>query len=37
VTSWWYLIVFGAVLALWAFVRWIRSTRHEIDELPPGH
>jgi hypothetical protein len=26
--------VAGAVLTLWCLVRWVKDTRHEIDELP---
>jgi hypothetical protein len=26
--------VAGGVLTLWCIVRWIKDTRHEIDELP---
>ncbi|HXD55954.1 MAG TPA: hypothetical protein VN618_14455 [Solirubrobacteraceae bacterium] len=26
--------IIGVVLTLWCLVRWIKDTRHEIDELP---
>ena len=26
--------IVGVVLTLWCLVRWIKDTRHEIDELP---
>jgi hypothetical protein len=28
------LTVIGGILTLWCVVRWIKDTRHEIDELP---
>jgi hypothetical protein len=30
------LVVAGVALAIPVLVRWIRETRHEIEELPPG-
>ena len=26
--------IIGGVLTIWCLVRWIKDTRHEIDELP---
>jgi predicted ABC-type sugar transport system permease subunit len=37
VTTFWWLIPIGGVIALACLVRWIRDTRHEIDRLPPEH
>ena len=37
VTTWIGFIVVGAVIFLWTLVRWIRDTRHDIDELPEHH
>jgi hypothetical protein len=31
------VVAFGAILSLWVIVRWIRDTRHDIDELPLDH
>jgi hypothetical protein len=28
------MTVVGGILTLWCAVRWIKDTRHEIDELP---
>ncbi len=28
------LTVIGGVLTIWCIVRWIKDTRHEVDELP---
>ena len=30
-------VIAGVILSLWVIVAWIRSTRHEIDELPLDH
>ncbi len=27
-------IVIGVLLSLWVLLRWLRDTRHDIDELP---
>ena len=37
VTTFWWLIVIGGVIALACIVRWIGEVRHEIDRLPPEH
>jgi hypothetical protein len=37
VTTFWPLIPFGAIVALWCIVRWIRDTRRDIAELPLEH
>jgi hypothetical protein len=34
VTTFIELTVIGAILTLWCVVRWVKDTRHEIDELP---
>jgi hypothetical protein len=34
ITTFTVLIVVGAILTLCCAVRWIKDTRHEIDELP---
>ncbi len=33
----WVMVVIGAVIALFALVRWIRQVREEMAELPLGH
>lgn len=33
-TTFWYLSIFGGVLLIACLVRWIKDTRHEVDELP---
>jgi hypothetical protein len=35
VTTFWWLIVIGGVIALPALVHWIRDARREMDRLPP--
>lgn len=30
------LLIPGVILSLWVIVRWVRDTRHDIDELPLG-
>jgi predicted ABC-type sugar transport system permease subunit len=37
VTTFWWLIVIGGVIALACAVRWIREVRHAVDRLPPEH
>jgi len=39
VTIFFPFVIAGVVLSLWVIVSWIRSTRHDIDELPlePHH
>ena len=37
VTTWIGFIVIGTVIFLWTLVRWIRDTRHDIEELPEHH
>ncbi len=37
VTIWMGFLVIGTLISVWTLVRWIRDTRHDIDELPPGH
>jgi chromate transport protein ChrA len=37
VTTTWFLSIAGGILALWCIVRWVRETRRDISELPPGH
>jgi len=37
VTTFPIISVVGTLIFLWTLVRWIRDTRHDIDELPPGH
>jgi hypothetical protein len=34
-TTWIGFIIAGALITLWATVRWIRDTRHDVGELPP--
>jgi len=34
VTTFIELTIIGGVLTIWCLVRWIKDTRHEIDELP---
>ena len=34
--SWWFSI-FGVVLFVVTTVKWVRGTRHDIDELPEEH
>lgn len=36
VTVNWLLTIAGGIVAIVVIVLWIRDTRHEIDELPPG-
>ena len=36
VTANWGLTIAGAIIAIPVIVRWVRSTRADIDELPPG-
>jgi len=31
------LTVVGTLIFLWTLVRWIRDSRHDIDQLPPEH
>ena len=33
----WLMVAVGVGIFLVSTVRWIRETRREIDELPPGH
>ena len=33
----WVIVALGAVIAVWALVRWIRLTREEMAELPLEH
>ncbi len=33
-TTFWELSIIGGVLLIVCLVRWIKDTRHEIDELP---
>ena len=33
-TTFWELSIIGGVLLIACLVRWIKDTRHEIDELP---
>ena len=33
----WLMVAVGVAIFLVSTVRWIRETRREIDELPPGH
>jgi hypothetical protein len=33
-TTFWELSVIGGVLTIVCLVRWIKDTRHEVDELP---
>lgn len=33
----WLMVGLGVGIFLVSTVRWIRETRREIDELPPGH
>ncbi len=37
VTTFPIISVVGTLIFLWTLVRWIRDTRHDIDELPPEH
>ncbi len=37
VTYSWFVVAIGLVITLLAVVRWISSTRREIDELPLDH
>ena len=37
VTTWIGFTVVGTLIFMWTLVRWIRDTRHDIDELPPEH
>jgi len=37
VTTFPIISVVGTLIVLWTLVRWIRDTRHDIDELPPEH
>jgi len=37
VTTWIGFIVVGTVIFLWTLVRWIRDSRHDLDELPEHH
>jgi len=37
VTTFLIISVVGTLIFLWTLVRWIRDTRHDIDELPPEH
>jgi hypothetical protein len=37
VTTFWWLIVIGGVIALPSLVRWIREARRQMDRLPPEH
>jgi hypothetical protein len=34
VTTFWELSVIGGVITIACIVRWIKDTRHEVDELP---
>ncbi len=34
VTTYIELVVIGGLITLFAVIRWIKDTRHEIDELP---
>jgi hypothetical protein len=31
------LTVIGVLLTVWCIVRWVKETRHEINELPLDH
>ncbi|HKP90428.1 MAG TPA: hypothetical protein VJT75_10695 [Thermoleophilaceae bacterium] len=33
----WVLSIIGAIIFLWATIRWIRQTREEMAELPLEH
>ncbi len=37
ITTWIGFTVVGTLIFMWTLVRWIRDTRHDIDELPPEH
>jgi len=37
VTTFPIISVVGTLIFLWTLVRWIRDTRHDIDELPEHH
>jgi hypothetical protein len=37
VTTFPIISVVGTLIVLWTLVRWIRDTRHDIDELPEHH
>ncbi len=37
VTTFIIFIVVGMLIFVWTLVRWIRDTRHDIDELPEHH
>jgi hypothetical protein len=34
ITTYWELTIVGALVTLYATIRWIRETRADIDELP---
>jgi hypothetical protein len=37
ILTWWPVIAIGLIIAVVVLVRWIRSTRAEISELPLEH
>lgn len=37
VTTFPIIAVVGTLIFLWTLVRWIRDSRHDLDELPPEH
>ena len=37
ITTWFGFIIAGSILFLWTLVRWIRDTRRDVEQLPPGH
>jgi hypothetical protein len=37
ITTFWPLIPFGGIVALWCIVRWIRDTRRDVAQLPLSH
>jgi hypothetical protein len=37
ILTWWPIIAIGAIVVLVVLVRWIRSAREELNELPLDH
>ena len=37
ILTWWWVIAIGVITTLVVLVRWIRSTRRDINELPLDH
>jgi hypothetical protein len=37
ITTFFEFTIIGALLTIWCVVRWIKETRHEVDQLPLDH